>query len=564
MSGDSKEQGDAVVVEERWDPPGPGTWTADESHFTRTITPLIADLMAASATAGVEEGMELVGAPLRTMEVRFVEGQMYRKLVPIVGGDSGPKRPPPPWLSRLAFKVVPALRRRARLAADALENKSFRDEAERWEMRWRPDLVEANRAFAAIDLASLSEVDLADHLERLIGHLAASIQLHFRLHISDLGPIGFLLDATREWGIDDVDAMAMLAGASPETSAPHDELGPIARTVAAAGVDVDSLTALEAVRAVSDEVAGLLDAYLVDYGARLTGGYDIVDLTLAEMPEVILASLRDDRHLTGRTAAAEAEERGQAAISRLRERVPVGERDRFDELVADARRLYGLRDENGPITYEWPAGVLRTSLLELGTRAVDAGHLLEAAHVMELERGEVDELAHGRLAVGADEVAARRPVREARRGRRAPMVLGPDPVEPDLAGLPDEMATMMRISIDVVELLEATPDVAALSGTGIGTESYRGRARVVADADEALLRIEPGDVIVTRLTVPTFNSVLAVAGAVVTEHGGLLCHTAVIARELGIPAVVGASGALDLPDGAEVEVDPVAGVVTVL
>ena len=48
-----------------------------------------------------------------------------------------------------------------------------------------------------------------------------------------------------------------------------------------------------------------------------------------------------------------------------------------------------------------------------------------------------------------------------------------------------------------------------------------------------------------------------------TEQGGLLCHTAVIARELGIAAVVGVSGALDIADGATVEVDPVAGTVTV-
>ncbi len=87
---------------------------------------------------------------------------------------------------------------------------------------------------------------------------------------------------------------------------------------------------------------------------------------------------------------------------------------------------------------------------------------------------------------------------------------------------------------------------------------------MVADADEALERCEPGDVVITRFTAPTFNSVLALAGAVVTEHGGLLCHTAVIARELGIAAVVGVAGALDIEDGAEVEVDPVAGVVSVV
>ena len=76
--------------------------------------------------------------------------------------------------------------------------------------------------------------------------------------------------------------------------------------------------------------------------------------------------------------------------------------------------------------------------------------------------------------------------------------------------------------------------------------------------------MEPGDVVVAPYTAPTYNSVLAMAGAIVTEQGGLLCHAAVIARELGLPAVIGAPGAMtSIPDGATVEVDPVQGRVLV-
>ncbi len=85
------------------------------------------------------------------------------------------------------------------------------------------------------------------------------------------------------------------------------------------------------------------------------------------------------------------------------------------------------------------------------------------------------------------------------------------------------------------------------------------------DALEALATMEPGDVVVAPYTAPTYNAVLAMAGAVVTGEGGLLCHAAVIARELGLPAVIGATDAMDLvPDGATIEVDPVQGRVRVL
>jgi pyruvate,water dikinase len=59
--------------------------------------------------------------------------------------------------------------------------------------------------------------------------------------------------------------------------------------------------------------------------------------------------------------------------------------------------------------------------------------------------------------------------------------------------------------------------------------------------------------------------VLAVAGGVVTEEGGPLSHAAVIARELGLPALIGSAGATSLiVDGASIELDPVAGTVRVL
>ena len=80
-----------------------------------------------------------------------------------------------------------------------------------------------------------------------------------------------------------------------------------------------------------------------------------------------------------------------------------------------------------------------------------------------------------------------------------------------------------------------------------------------------LRTIEPGDVLVAPFTTPAYNTVLTIAGAIVVEEGGVLCHAAVMARELEIPAVIGAQGAMTrIDDGAMVEVDPVAGRVRVV
>jgi pyruvate,water dikinase len=104
-----------------------------------------------------------------------------------------------------------------------------------------------------------------------------------------------------------------------------------------------------------------------------------------------------------------------------------------------------------------------------------------------------------------------------------------------------------------------------LNGVGIGTEIFTGRARVASTPEEALTQMEPGDVLVVPCTTPAFNMVLSMAGAVITAEGGALSHAAVLARELGIPAVVGVPDALQaITNGATVQVDPVAGTVRLI
>jgi pyruvate,water dikinase len=99
----------------------------------------------------------------------------------------------------------------------------------------------------------------------------------------------------------------------------------------------------------------------------------------------------------------------------------------------------------------------------------------------------------------------------------------------------------------------------------VGSEVVRGRAVVVDDPTEALLRMEPGDVLVADATTAAFNALFPVAGAVAVEHGSLMSHPAVLARELGVPAVIGLHGLLDrVADGDLVEVDPGAGTIRVV
>jgi pyruvate,water dikinase len=93
-----------------------------------------------------------------------------------------------------------------------------------------------------------------------------------------------------------------------------------------------------------------------------------------------------------------------------------------------------------------------------------------------------------------------------------------------------------------------------VEGRSVGKRIAAGRARVILDAED-MHQLKPGEVLVTDITDPDWEPIMKIASALVTNRGGRTCHAAIIARELGIPAVVGTGNATDcMPDGEEVTV----------
>jgi pyruvate,water dikinase len=94
-----------------------------------------------------------------------------------------------------------------------------------------------------------------------------------------------------------------------------------------------------------------------------------------------------------------------------------------------------------------------------------------------------------------------------------------------------------------------------VAGTPASPGLYTGTVRVVM-GEHQFRKIRPGDVVVCPVTSPVWSVVFPTMGALVTDRGGILSHPAIIAREHGIPAVVGTGNATDvLEDGQRVTVD---------
>jgi pyruvate,water dikinase len=167
----------------------------------------------------------------------------------------------------------------------------------------------------------------------------------------------------------------------------------------------------------------------------------------------------------------------------------------------------------------------------------------------------------------ADELAARYEYRTSHTAKDAPAVLGDPPSPPpDPSGLPPAPQRVMMAAGTAMGALfgssEAEHEEALLRGIAASGGVYEGIARRVAGPDE-FDRIVEGDVLVTESTTEAFNILLPLLGAIVTDAGGLLSHSAIVAREYGIPGVVGTREATQrIEDGAIVRVDGDAGEVS--
>ena len=103
----------------------------------------------------------------------------------------------------------------------------------------------------------------------------------------------------------------------------------------------------------------------------------------------------------------------------------------------------------------------------------------------------------------------------------------------------------------------------ALAGLAVSTGTVEGRARVILDVADA--ELAPGDILVTKFTDPSWTPQFVAAAGLVTEVGGLMTHGAVIAREYGLPALVGVERATELiRDGQRIRVHGTDGYVELL
>jgi len=243
--------------------------------------------------------------------------------------------------------------------------------------------------------------------------------------------------------------------------------------------------------------------------------------------------------------------------------------DEFQRLLADAKRYYHLREES--LFYlgaGWPA--LRRLALELGERLVEVGTLSSPEDVFYLRSTELEEALEAQAESQAlpallGKAAGRFQLREARKRLRVP----PQIPMPDTESEAAEGQGMggMRIRggwvLGSVQM-QNRPGRDTLDGFACSPGQVTGEASVILSPVD-FSKMRPGTILVCPMTTPAWTHLFSQAAGLVTDTGGILSHGSIVAREYGIPAVLGTGNITQRVDsGQQIAVNGDRGIVTIL
>jgi pyruvate,water dikinase len=562
-----------VVADETFAPPRPGAWFLDPTHFTRPATRFHAELFPEQMIAGFAEGLRRYGSLLEYLDVAFVNGFFYYCPRPVAAPPEAVGHPPREVWDELATGH-PDIRARLETSANVFERKPWREDLARWDSEVKPTAIRDHLTLLAVEPAALRTEDLLAHLDRCRENQQRGAYLHHLFNVPALLPTGDFLVHAREWtGRPGAELLSLLQGASPDPLGADRELERLLDAVrehSEAEAVLDSAgepgEMLAALRSLPGEVGEAAGAYVDRVGYRPVNGEDIGEPCVLELPELIVGAIRSGLESAETTRADDEVAKRTAAI---RDLVPKRHRPAFDECLGEAKLTYRLRDERGTYADLWAIGIMRRAILAAGHRLATQGVIEEPSHLVEADYRELRALVHSGKGVSGEELAGRARYRLEARYADAPPLIGGDPGDPLPAEwLPPAAARLERALGAAVQEIFVAPqpqtEERKVRGLGVSPGAYEGTARVIRGTSE-FGRIEPGDVLVTSSTTTAFNIVLPLLGAIVTDRGGLLSHAAIVAREYGIPGVVGCTDATRvLADGALVRVDGTLGEVEVV
>lgn len=447
---------------------------------------------------------------------------------------------------------------------------------ERWETEWLPEIRSHLDFWESFNLKEASLETIAKHLKETRHRTEQSWKIHFLLYYPMTLSVSLFEEMYRDLFSESGQSApySLLAGFRNKNIESGIAIWELSRQAAAlpgvretlAGNDAADVVEKLGDSAEDREFLKHLDQYLREYGKRS----EKITLNIpfwAENPAPVIRNLQDyltmpDKDLNAELSeAAEKREKDLADIRKQLQGYPETVKAKFETLLRAAQTGYALREDHDYWIDFQVKYYARQVFLESGTRLELAGALEKQDDVFYLTWDELDE-SIGKLPGVTD-------LRETVRDRRAaeerfssvipPPFIGAPPMVPP----PDDPVTraIMKIAGEPVPQTPDSPD--EIRGHAGSPGIARGTARVVRSLSDT--KLKPGDILVTETTSPSWTPVFATIAGVVTDSGGNLSHCAIVAREYGVPAVVGTGAATAMiRDGQTIEVDGHKGIVRII
>lgn len=252
------------------------------------------------------------------------------------------------------------------------------------------------------------------------------------------------------------------------------------------------------------------------------------------------------------------------------------DRQTFDQNIGLARTVATYIEDHNFYVEHWYHTIFWNKVREFGQRLVEGGVLKEVDDVFYLNRWEVAQVLYDMVAGWASGAPTRSPKywekEIAERKRICAVLAAAGPDQPALGPVPDEITEpftvlLWGITTDRVKSWLGGGEATAeneLRGVAGSPGTAEGPARVVLTAAE-LDTVQEGDILVCPITAPSWGPVFGKIRATVCDIGGIMSHAAIVAREYGLPAVVGTGSATKrIKSGDRIRVDANTGVVTIL
>jgi pyruvate,water dikinase len=540
----------------------------DESHYTSPITPLGASTYLPAKEDGTRVMCQQMGALMERLDHRAIGHEVYTHAANM-GGKEGP--PPPSWIIFILTRLMPSFRKSRRIAQEAM--RSMERNIESWHQEWRAEFRQEAKNLNSVNLAELNDEEVIEHFDMTIDFLRRGQNTHFLLVPAYISAVYELHKVCKELlDYDTAKALSLVSGLSDKSSEPAHKLAELAATIKEHTVARDIITdagpdTIMRLRQSAPDIARTFETYLDEYGHRAMD-YDPGSTTLAENPQLLARLLRD--HIIHSSSASydpvqtrkQAVESARSALSPR----PKEERERFEKTLEAAERAYPVREDNIFYTDNVPNALIHYAALEIGRRLAPRGLLRHAEDAVYLEDAEL----RAALLKGEGDYAS---IVNRRKAERAWVEAHPGPSEygkdygpPDPRALPEPLRTTIEtvvwgMSSDTYP--SAPPVEGKLIGAAASPGRYTGTVRTIHNESE-FSQLAHGDVLVCPITTPTWSVLFGQAGAIVTDNGGVLSHAAIIAREHGIPAVLGTGNATQrLKNGQTIVVDGTNGVVQI-